>query len=108
MIYLTAETKIMVAVKAVDFRKAVDGLSKLCEYKLCQNPRNGTMFVFINKDRTMIRILVYEINGYWLMTKRLSKGKFDWSFKEGEISEIQGSKLRQVLKGMLNENRRSK
>lgn len=99
MIPLTSETPIMLASKPVDFRKGIDGLSGLCENILKQNPRSGTLFVFISRDATKIRILAYEENGFWLMTKRLSSGKFFWP-KNGEIlSNIEASRLRKLLSG---------
>jgi transposase len=39
-------------------------------------PRSGTLFVFINRNKTMVRSLIYDGTGFWLMTKRLSKGRF--------------------------------
>ena len=50
----------------------------------------------------MIRILVYEHNGYWLMTKRLSKGRYRGWPRAGEpISALQAVQLRQLLAGAL-------
>ena len=97
MIYLTAESSIMIATKPVDFRKAIDSLSSLCDRDLGENPKSGKLFVFVNKERTMIRVLVYEVNGFWLMTKRLSKGKFNWPSSRDEISVIEASILRKLL-----------
>ncbi len=76
MLHLTANTKILLAVESVDFRKGIDGLVALCEQQLNQEPRSGCLFVFINRSRTMIRILYYEECGYWLATKRLSRGRY--------------------------------
>jgi transposase len=59
----------------VDFRRGMDGLVALWQHALQQNPRSGTLYVFINRRATMLRILAYEQNGYWLMTKRLSQGR---------------------------------
>lgn len=99
MIHLTSETPILLAAKPVDFRKGIDALSGLCEHILKQNPRSGTLFVFVSRDGTKIRILVYEGNGFWLMTKRLSSGRFSWP-KAGEaISNIDAIVLRKLLSG---------
>ena len=68
MIPLTATTPIVLASAPVDFRAGIDGMVALCQHHLHQNPRSGTLYVFINRRSTMIRILVYEHNGYWLMT----------------------------------------
>lgn len=99
MIHLTSETSVMLAARPVDFRYGIDGLSGLCEHILKQNPRSGTLYVFINRDKTKIRILVYENNGFWLMTKRMSGGRFRWP-KIGEaISNVQATELRKILAG---------
>jgi transposase len=99
MIHLTSKTEILIAGKAVDFRKGIDGLVGLCEHELKVNPKNGKLFVFISRDATKIRILAYDGNGYWLMTKRLSNGKFILP-KIGEaISNVESVKLREILSG---------
>ena len=103
MIHLTSQTPILLAAKPVDFRKGIDGLSGLCEHILKQNPRSGTLFVFISRDRTKVRILAYEDNGFWLMTKRLSSGKFNWPKIGQAISNIQSNELRKVLSGQVTE-----
>lgn len=105
MIHLTSETPIMIATKPIDFRKGIDSLAGLCEHELKQNPRSGTLYVFISGDGTKVRILVYEGNGYWLMTKRLSKRKFIWPKNIKAISRIQAGELRKLLSGICNENR---
>ena len=76
MLHLTADTEILLAIESVDFRRGIDGLAALCEQQLNQEPRSGCLFVFINRSRTMVRVLCYEEHGYWLATKRLSRGRY--------------------------------
>jgi hypothetical protein len=64
------------------------------------NPRSGTLFVFINRRKTMVRALVYENNGFWLKTKRLSRGTFSgWPRANKTISTMEATHLRQLLNG---------
>jgi transposase len=101
MIHLTSETKILLAGKPVDFRNQVDGLVSICKNYLNENPLSGKLFIFINRNKTMVRILVYENNGYWVMTKRLSIGKFIWpNDARDKISHIHASYLRKLLSGL--------
>lgn len=103
MIHLTANSKIMIATAPADFRAGIDGFVARCQQQLEQNPRSGTLFAFINRARTMIRILVYEHNGYWLCTKRLSKGRYqNWPQGEQPLCAIQAQQLRQLLLNMLD------
>lgn len=76
MIHLTSKSRILLALEPADFRAGIDGFVGRCQQQLKQDARNGTLFVFTNRSRTMVRILTYESGGYWLLTKRLSKGKF--------------------------------
>lgn len=67
---------ILQAINPADFRCGIDGFVAICRRQLAQDPRSGILFVFINRNKTMIRALSYDGTGFWLMTKRLSKGKF--------------------------------
>src|SRR6516225_5832164 len=78
MLQITPQMRILVAVEAVDFRKGIDSLAELCRAKLNADPFSGSVFVFRSRRATSIKILVYDGQGFWLATKRLSKGRFQW------------------------------
>jgi transposase len=62
----------------VDFRKSITGLSLLVEQTLGLNPFDTTLYVFINRRRDKIKILLWEKNGFVLWYKRLEKQRFKW------------------------------
>jgi transposase len=76
MIQITPQMRVLVAVEAVDFRRGIDGLSRLCRDVLQADPFAGTLFVFRNRRRTAVKLLVYDGQGFWLCHKRLSVGRF--------------------------------
>lgn len=78
MIQITPHMHIFLATEPVDFRKGIDGLGSVCRKVLNKNPFSGGMFIFRNKRRTTLKILLYDGQGFWLFAKRLSMGKFDW------------------------------
>jgi len=78
MIQLTAHMRILVAIEPADFRKGIDGLARICREALSSDPFSGGVFVFGNKSRKAVKILVYDGQGFWLCQKRLSKGRFPW------------------------------
>jgi len=78
VIQITPQMRILVAIEAVDGRKGIDSLARLCQEKLQADPFSGCLFVFRSRRGTSIRILVYEGQGFWLAQKRLSKGRFLW------------------------------
>src|SRR5256886_5290676 len=83
MLAITPQMRILVAVEAVDFRKGIDSLAELCRAKLHADPFSGCLFVFRSRRATSIKVLVYDGQGFWLATKRLSKGRFRW-WPQGE------------------------
>ena len=100
MIHLTTQTKILLATKPADFRAGIDGLAAVCRDRLSSDPRCGTLFVFINRNKTMIRTLAYDGTGFWLMTKRLSQGKFkDWPKNHSSTNPVAAKYLRALLLG---------
>ena len=103
MLYLTAETKVFLVIEPVSFRKQMDGLISLCIQQLEYNPRSGHFFVFINRARTMIRVLCYDGSGYWLSTKRLSRGHYNLWPKEitEHVSQHHASELTKILKSFV-------
>ena len=78
MIQITPHMRIILAVEPADFRKGIDGLAQICRGVLNSDPFSGYLFVFINRRKTAIKMLIYDGQGFWLFQKRLSKGRFKW------------------------------
>jgi transposase len=78
MLQFSPQTRIFLATEPVDFRKGIDGLAAVCRQKLREQPLSGAVFVFRNRAGTALKLLVYDGQGFWLCTKRLSQGRFHW------------------------------
>ena len=78
MIQITPQMRILLAVEPADFRKGIDGLAQLCRQRLQADPLSGAMFIFSNRHRKALKILVYDGQSFWLFQKRLSQGRFTW------------------------------
>lgn len=85
MIQLSPQMRILVAVEPVDFRRGIDGLSKLCREALSTDPFSGTVFVFRSRRGTSVKLLTYDGQGFWLCQKRLSESRFrHWPSPTGD------------------------
>ena len=78
LIQIAPQIRILVAVEAIDGRKGIDAIARLCREKLNADPFSGYLFIFRSRSGTAIRLLQYDGQGFWLATKRLSKGRFTW------------------------------
>ncbi len=73
---LPASVRIYVAAEAVDLRRGFDGLAAATRSLIRQDPLNGHLFVFLNRRKNRIKLLVWDRTGYLLLYKRLERGTF--------------------------------
>lgn len=78
MLQITPQMTLFLSINHADFRRGIDGLISLCQLQLHQDPYSGALFAFTNRNRTAIKLLIYDGNGFWLCLKRFSKGKLKW------------------------------
>jgi transposase len=79
-----ARRRVFLCRKPVDMRKSFDSLSDLVRIDLAMDPFQGDVFVFIGKDRTRAKVLVWEASGFWLCAKRLETASFRLPGPAGE------------------------
>jgi len=96
--------RILVAVEAVDGRKGIDSLARLCQEKLQSDPFSGCLFLFRSRRATSIRILVYDGQGFWLAQKRLTRGRFSWWPTGNEPTKVLQAHQAQLLLAAGNPN----
>ena len=70
------QRRVFLCRKPVDMRKAYDSLADLVRIDLSMDPFQGDVFVFIGKDRTRAKVLIWETTGFWLCAKRLEAARF--------------------------------
>ena len=78
MLQITPQHRLLFSIEPADFRSGIDGLAAVCRKKLATDPFTGTVFIFTNKKRTAVKLLVYDGTGFWLCQKRFSAGKLKW------------------------------
>jgi transposase len=77
MLMLPASVRIYVAAEAVDLRRGFDGLAAATRSLIGEDPLSGHVFVFLNRRRDRIKLLVWDRTGYALLYKRLERGTFE-------------------------------
>lgn len=81
--------------------RSFDGLSGLISGRLRQDPRSGDVFIFINRERNLIKLLRWEPGGFVQFYKRLEKGTFELpSDNGGGLSQaIEYGQLAMIVTG---------
>jgi len=100
MFFPESAIKIWLYNKPTDMRKSFDGLSALVKNKLRESPLSGELFVFINKRKTMIKILYFDRSGYCLWSKRLEQGAFKAKANSDIKQSLDVTQLKLLLEGI--------
>lgn len=86
----------------VSMRKSFTGLAGLVNNELGGNLRSGDGFVFVNRRRTLIKILVWDRTGFVIYYKQLASGTFE--LPKGGMGkksiELSSSQLLLILEGI--------
>jgi len=99
-VLIAAPTRILLARDPIDFRKSIDGLAAFCERVLAEQPLDGTLYVFINKRKTAVKLLVWTHGGFVLLYKRLEKGRFVWPRLDADRGVISPAALAALMEGL--------
>lgn len=87
-------------------RKQINGLAAVVQGVFGADLFDGSMFVFCNNDRTIIKILAWDIDGFVLFHKRREKGRFFWPkfdpCGDGTVS-VNENDLNRLLDGLVME-----
>lgn len=60
-----------------DMRKGFNGLSGIVANELGGDPLSGDVFIFINRGRDKMKLLLWDRNGFVIWYKRLESGTFE-------------------------------
>lgn len=86
-----AGRRIFLARAATDMRRGIDTLASTVQHQLGRDPFQGDVFVFIAKDRRRVKVLVWDLSGFWICGKRLESGTF--ALPKPSLIESSGSTI---------------
>lgn len=85
MILLPRAVRVYFATAPVNLRRSFDGLSNEVRAVLGRDPLNGHVFVFLNRRKTQVKLLLWTRGGFTIVHKRLEQGRF--AFPQQVVSQ---------------------
>lgn len=98
MLSLSGSYRYFLYCHQADMRKGFDGLSGLVREGLSKDPLSGDIFIFFNKRRTQVKLLVWEKDGFSIYHKRLERGTYE--LPANTSVELRSDELVLILQGI--------
>lgn len=100
MLTLHPSVRIFVCTVPADMRRGFDGLARMAQDIVQQDPLSGHFFVFLNRRRDRVKILYWDRDGYVVWAKRLEAGTFRLPAATGPRLEVRHAELAMLLGGI--------
>jgi transposase len=104
MLMLSPTSRVHVCKVATDMRRSFEGLSFMVREVLREDPLSGHLFLFLNRDRTKVKLLWWDRSGYAIWYKELQAG----TFTNPEKAVLSSAELVCLLEGIEIEGIRRK
>ena len=99
MKFLDRSKRVFVYGQPTDMRKGFTGLQALVLQHLGKDPLSGDLFVFINRDRNLMKCLLWDRTGFVIVFKRLERGRFRLRNPAGRV-ELDEHRLELLFDGI--------
>jgi transposase len=100
MIIDLSTVRIFIRPGQTDLRKAVNGLTAIVQETMKQDPFSGSVYLFCNRERKLLKAVYWDKTGFWLSQKRLERDKYPWPQDESEVRELTAEQLQMLLSGI--------
>jgi len=101
--FLPRAVRVYVASEPVSLRKSFEGLSNAVREVLSNDPLSGHVFLFLNRRKNQVKLLVWTRGGFTIVHKRLESGTFAFAGQVGGAAtsvEIDVHELSMLLEGI--------
>ncbi|MCX7025883.1 MAG: IS66 family insertion sequence element accessory protein TnpB, partial [Spirochaetes bacterium] len=92
--------RLTVARSSARMSTALGGAVGVRELTLTLDPLDGSLYLFLGKDRRRLKVLYWERNGFCMWQKRLERDRFPWPKDEGSVRELDEERLTMLLSGI--------
>lgn len=102
MLSFNASQRYYLSIGGVDMRKSYNGLSGVVRQGLGRDPMSGEVFIFMNRRRMIMKLLVWDRSGWVIWSKRLEVGTFELPrpIAGGQGLELRWEELVLILEGV--------
>ncbi len=95
-----AQVRVWLYRRPTDMRRSFDGLAAMVKRELAEEPTDGALYVFVNRRKTLMKVLYFDRAGYCLWSKRLEQGQFQVRFDAAQKATLDLTALKLIIEGI--------
>ena len=95
-----AQVRVWLYRRPTDMRRSFDGLSAMVKRELGEEPTSGALYVFVNRRKTLMKVLYFDRAGYCLWSKRLEQGQFQVRWDGACKGALDFTSLQLIIEGI--------
>jgi transposase len=103
VLLLSRAVHVYVATAPCNLKKSFEGLTNEVRQVLAKDPLSGHVFIFLNRRKTQVKLLLWTRGGFTIVTKRLERGTFTFPARvtpEASSVEVDVHELSMLLEGI--------
>ena len=101
MLSFSAHQRYFLYGSTIDMRKGFNGLAGLVRQHIEHDLLSGDIFIFINRTRDRIKLLMWDKTGFAMYYKQLERGTYELpKTRNGKALELSWSELVMLLEGI--------
>ncbi len=92
--------KVIIRCGKTDLRRGITGLVSIIRLEYGLDPlEEGTLFLFCGNKRNSIRGIIYDKDGFCLITKKLTDGVYQWPRSSDEAMSLSPEEFHRLMDG---------
>ena len=92
--------QVFLAVEPLDMRWGTQRLSCHVQQITGGSPCDGTAYAFTNRNRSRLKLLVWDGTGVWLCQRQLHMGRFRWPMLGDTVHPISSEERQWLVAGV--------
>ena len=92
--------KVIIRAGRTDMRRGIDGLVSIIRLEYGIDPlEEGTLFLFCGRKRSSIKGIIFDGDGFIMLTKRLLNGSYQWPRNTDEAMSLSKEEFKRLMEG---------
>ena len=92
--------KVYLAMGFTDLRRGIDGLATIVRFQFKLDPYDkNTLFLFCGRRCDRIKALLWEGDGFLMLTKRLERGRYSWPRTSEDVRAMTTEQFKWLMHG---------